>query len=110
MYRAGPLSHLGAISNTGNEQGTAVDHVLLNSGLLDFLDDEDLRIYSKDVGLRKDGPEIFRLAAVRAKFAREPQRCVFVGEDSRERGFAAVAGLRVSAHPLVIPKLLDGNR
>jgi hypothetical protein len=100
---------LGVISNTGDDAGAAVDGVLATSGLLALLE-PDLRIYSKDVGLsKKDGPEIFRLAAERAGFAGEPQRCVFVGEDGRERGFALAAGMRVSPHPLLVPELLDGQ-
>ena len=87
---------LGVISNTGTDAGAAVDAVLEQAGIRDFFEPA-LRIYSRDVGLRKDSPEIFLLAASRAGVA--PQECLFVGEDRAERGFAADAGFVVAAHP-----------
>src|SRR4051794_21928350 len=98
---------LGVISNTGEDGGTAVDSVLETIGLLPFFEPE-LRIYSKEVGLRKDSPEIFRLAAERTGLPDAARHCLFVGEDGRERGFAAEAGMRVSPHPLLVPEVLDG--
>ena len=56
---------LGIISNTGDMDGASVDEIFNNAGIRDFFDPA-LRLYSKDVGLKKDSPEIFRLAAQRA--------------------------------------------
>src|SRR5688572_14975090 len=53
---------LGIISNTGDDAGGHVDSILATAGILDFFD-APLRIYSKDVGLKKDSPAIFQLAA-----------------------------------------------
>jgi FMN phosphatase YigB (HAD superfamily) len=87
---------LGVISNTGNDDGATVDAVLERAGIRDFFEPA-LRIYSRDVGLRKDSPEIFLLAAARAGVA--PHECLFVGENPAERGFAAQAGFLVAARP-----------
>jgi hypothetical protein len=59
---------LGVISNTGDDDGVAVDAVLGAAGIRDCFAPE-LRIYSRDVGMRKDSPAIFRLAAARAGVA-----------------------------------------
>ena len=56
---------LGIISNTGDDSGADIDRILAEAGIFIFFDDA-LRIYSKDVGISKDSPEIFRLAAQRA--------------------------------------------
>jgi FMN phosphatase YigB (HAD superfamily) len=48
---------LGLISNTGDDPGSVVDSILRNAGILDFFEDP-LRIYSKDVGHKKDLPLI----------------------------------------------------
>ncbi|GIE99565.1 M20/M25/M40 family metallo-hydrolase [Paractinoplanes rishiriensis] len=96
---------LGIISNTGQDDGTAVDAVLHAVGLRDRFETA-LRIYSRDVGLRKDSPEIFQLAAGRAAVAAE--RCVFCGEDASERGFARQAGWRTAPHPLLVEDVLAG--
>jgi len=53
---------LGIISNTGDMDGASVDAILNKAGIRDFFD-ASLRLYSKDVGLKKDSPEIFRVAA-----------------------------------------------
>jgi haloacid dehalogenase-like hydrolase len=87
---------LGVISNTGDDTGAAVDAVLERAGIRDFFEPA-LRIYSKDVGLRKDSPAIFRLAADRA--GEPPDRCLFVGENPGERAFAEQAGYRTVADP-----------
>src|SRR5262245_13331419 len=73
---------LGIISNTGDDKGSAVNVVLAASGILSYFE-PNLCIYSADVGMSKDNPEIFRLAASRAGAA--TGSCLFVGEDAHER-------------------------
>jgi beta-phosphoglucomutase-like phosphatase (HAD superfamily) len=97
---------LGVISNTGDDDGTAVDAVLGQANIRDFFE-PSLRIYSRDVGLKKDSPRIFRLAAARA--AVPPDQCLFVGEDAAERAFARQAGYLTAPHPLVVADVLDGQ-
>jgi leucyl aminopeptidase len=99
---------LGIISNTGDMDGTSVDAILNKAGIRDFFD-ASLRLYSKDVGLKKDSPEIFLVAAQRAGLAGMPQACLFVGEDETERGFAIDAGLQACPHPLLANEILDGH-
>ena len=96
---------LGIISNTGDDGRPTVDAVLNASGILDYFD-PILRIYSRDVGLTKNSPAIFSRAAELAGFAESPQRCLFVGEDATERGFAIEARMRVCPHPLLIEEAL----
>ena len=97
---------LGIISNTGDMDGASVDEVLSNAGIRDFFE-PSLRLYSKDVGLKKDSPKIFRVAAQRAGLAGTPQACLFVGEDETERGFAIEAGLRACPHPMRVKDIFD---
>ncbi|HEX2080133.1 MAG TPA: HAD family hydrolase, partial [Longimicrobium sp.] len=99
---------LGIISNTGDERGERIDEVLAAAGVLGFFDPA-LLVYSADVGMTKDSPEIFRLAAARAGAEGNPERCVFVGEDSTERAFAVQAGMRVAPHPLLAAAALQGE-
>jgi hypothetical protein len=99
---------LGIVSNTGDTTGAEVDAVLARAGIRDFFE-PSLRIYSKDVGLTKDSPEIFKLAVLRAGHAETPRQCMFVGEDSRERGFAVDAGWQVAPHPLLIDEVVNGR-
>ena len=61
---------------------------------------------SKDVGLTKDSPEIFRLAVVRAGLSVSPSSCLFVGEDVQERTTAMEAGLQVCPVPQQVTELL----
>src|SRR5215212_1472679 len=68
-------------------------YALSASKILDFFE-PTLRIYSKEVGKKKDSPAIFGLAAQAAGMAGAPQRCLFVGEDGAERGFASTAGMQ----------------
>jgi leucyl aminopeptidase len=96
---------LGVISNTGDDDGTAVDAVLGAAGIRDCFAPE-LRIYSRDVGLRKDSPAIFTLAAARAGVA--AAACLFVGEDTAERGFARRAGMAAAPHPLLARDVAAG--
>ena len=72
--------------------------------------DPALLVYSKEVGLRKDSPEIFRHAARIAGLERRPEQCLFVGEDSHERSHALAADWRVCPHPLLIGEVLEGER
>jgi bacterial leucyl aminopeptidase len=87
---------LGIISNTGDETSATLQKVMTAGGLYSFFEPApELLIYSSDVHLTKNSPEIFLLASERA--AAPPAHCLFVGEDQRERDFAAEAGLRVAA-------------
>jgi leucyl aminopeptidase len=99
---------LGILSNTGDDPGSAIDRLLADAGILTFFDDA-LRIYSKDVGLTKDSPEIFRRAAERAGFGNDPGRCLFVGENATERVHAMTAGMVVAPHPLLVQEVLAGE-
>jgi len=96
---------LGVISHTGDDDGTAVDAILEKAGIRDFFEPA-LRIYSRDVGLRKDTPEIFLLAASRA--GADPHQCLFVGESPAERQVAGSAGFRVADHPLKAREVIEG--
>ncbi|HEY7272869.1 MAG TPA: HAD family hydrolase [Actinoplanes sp.] len=96
---------LGVISNTGDDDGGAVDAVLSTAGIRDCFAPE-LRIYSRDVGLRKDSPAIFRLAAARAGVP--AGGCLFVGENDSERGFARQAGMAAAPHPLLARDVAAG--
>lgn len=99
---------LGIISNTGNETAASMERVLKRAGLYDYFD-PDLLIYSSVVGMEKDSPAIFTLAAKRAGSGSAPGTCMFVGEDSSERKFALQAGLKVCPHPLLVDAVLAGS-
>jgi HAD superfamily hydrolase (TIGR01662 family) len=87
---------LGIISNTGDETSATLRKVLTTAGLYAFFEaSPELLIYSSDVHLTKNSPQIFLLACERA--SAQPANCLFVGEDERERDFAAEAGLQVAA-------------
>lgn len=91
---------LGIISNTGTETSDTMRQSLTKGLLFEFFAAEpQLLIYSSEVHLLKDSPEIFRLACQRAERAATPQRCMFVGENTSERKFAAEAGMAVAATP-----------
>src|SRR5262245_38476850 len=49
---------LGIISNTGDDGGDVVDGVLADAQIIDFFQPK-LRLYSKDIGLKKDSAAIF---------------------------------------------------
>jgi hypothetical protein len=100
---------LGIISNTGDIDGARLDETLNAASVRDFFDPA-LRLYSKDVGLEKNSPEIFRVAAERAGLAATPQACLFVGENETERGFASDAGLRTCPHPLLVSGVLGDSQ
>lgn len=99
--------HLGVISNTGSESGAAVNAVLAGDlapgGKLANLE-IPLLVYSGDEGVTKASPEIFHRAATRAQAT--PDRCLFVGEDTAERGVALSAGWSVCPHPLLVDEVL----
>jgi bacterial leucyl aminopeptidase len=97
---------LGIISNTGSDSGAQVDGILARAGILDHFDPA-LRIYSQDIGLKKDSPQIFLEAAARAGEEHEPASCLFVGEDVAERAHAAAAGLQVCPHPLLSESIIE---
>lgn len=91
---------LGLISNTGDETAASMQRALTDAGLFEFFAAEpQLLIYSSVVHMKKDSPEIFRLACARAGLGDNPERCMFVGENSAERAFAMEAGLEVAATP-----------
>lgn len=110
---------LGIISNTGDDPAAVVDPALRvpvpagklppGSGVDSFVDffAAPLRIYSKDVGHRKDSRVIFDLSA--GKAGAGAAACMFVGEDVQERAFAREAGMRTSPHPLLVTEVLDGQ-
>jgi hypothetical protein len=98
--------HLGIISNTGDDRAAAVDGVLAAGRILDFFQPK-LRLYSKEIGLKKDSPAIFKQAAKIARI--RAQRCMFVGESATERAFAEDAGMSVCPHPLLIDEVLAGE-
>jgi FMN phosphatase YigB (HAD superfamily) len=98
---------LGVISNTGAETSQTMRRALQGAGLYAFLEPK-LLIYSSEVGLTKNSPEIFRLACARADTQDKPERCLFVGEDATERAFAASAGLRVAETPAKAVEAVTG--
>ena len=98
---------LGIISNTGDDGSATVDAVLETAAILRYFDPA-LRLYSHDVGLRKDSAAIFARAAQLAELGGTPEQCLYVGEDSAERGFAMQAGLHVCSHPLMIGEVIEG--
>lgn len=100
-------ARLGIISNTGDEPGERIAQLLGEAGIGGFFD-PGLLVFSSVVGLTKDTPEIFRLAAQRASHGDSPGRCVFVGEDAGERSRARSAGLRVAPHPQLAAAALNG--
>jgi|SRR6266571_3586044 HAD superfamily hydrolase (TIGR01549 family) len=109
LQSLGRLKHagfrLGIISNTGEETSQTMRRALSGAKLYDFFE-PTLLIYSSEVNMKKDSPEIFRLASERAGFATQPSHCLFVGDDQRERNFAADAGLQVATSPVEVAELL----
>ena len=99
---------LGIISNTGDNPAETVDRVLEEAGLLKFFE-SNLRIYSAEVGLKKNSPEIFQLAARQAGKSDHPEQCLYVGEDSTERSYAVEAGWHVAPHPILAWDIINGD-
>ena len=97
---------LGVISNTGEEPGSRINELLQTAEIRHFFE-ENLLIYSRDVGMDKSSAAIFALAAQRAE--EEPAACLFVGENVAERSRAAEAGLVALGPPLVFDGLAEGK-
>jgi bacterial leucyl aminopeptidase len=95
---------LGIVSTVGQETEENVRRVLEEARLYDFFE-PNLLVYGT-----KDSPEIFRGAAERAGHSSSPERCLYVGEDRDERGYALEAGLRVAPHPRLALEVLSGSR
>jgi hypothetical protein len=88
-------SHLGLISNAGNETAATRDYVPAKFGLSNLIDAR-LCLFSSIEG----GTNLSRLFLVARDRAELPAtRCVFVGEDSAKRTVVASVGFRVSPHP-----------
>jgi len=94
---------MGIISNPGSASAASVESVLERSGILRFFDPA-LLVFGP-----KNSAEIFGHAAELAGLGATPSQCVFVGEDSRERSYAAAAGFRVAPHPLLVFAVLTGS-
>lgn len=92
-----PPASVGLISDTGDESAATMNKVLRAAGLLPLVDAE-LCLFSSIEGIDKSQAALFERARERA--ALPATRCVFVGEDAKERGIAASVGFRVSPHPL----------
>lgn len=106
-YLKGAGIRIGVISNTGTHAGSLISTLLSKSVIWPYLSD-DLLIFSADIGLEKNSPEIFIRASQLAKV--DVQRCIYVGEDSWERMHAANAGMRVCPHPILVRDLINGDR
>lgn len=89
---------LGIISNTGVETAADMERVLTRCGLYGRLDPE-LLLYSREEGIGKENPEIFRRACLRAGLGDEASSCWYVGESEPERVLAAGVGMLVAATP-----------
>jgi FMN phosphatase YigB (HAD superfamily) len=89
---------LGIISNTGEYNAQMMRAALEEAGLFAFFaNNPRLLIYSFEVHLTKNSPEIFSLAVKRTR--NKSAKCLYVGEDAGERRFAIKAGLQVAATP-----------
>jgi FMN phosphatase YigB (HAD superfamily) len=91
-----PVS-VGLLSNTGDETADRLAELLEEAGLSDLVD-EPLCLFSSVEGVDKSQPAFFHRARERAGLPVD--RCIFVGEDARERAVATSAGFGVSFHPL----------
>ena len=89
---------LGVMSNTPATATTAsMKKLLAQAGLFSRFEPA-LLLYSSVEGHTKSEKAFFTLAASRAGVA--ASRCIFVGEDAKERETAVSAGFQVSFHPL----------
>jgi hypothetical protein len=95
---------LGIVSDIGQEAEEHVRMVLDEAGLYDFFE-PSLLFYGA-----KDSTEIFRRAAEQAGHSATPERCLYVGENRAERGYALEAGFRVAPHPRLALEVLNGSR
>jgi FMN phosphatase YigB (HAD superfamily) len=88
---------LGLMSNTGDLTGAAMNALLADAGLLPLFE-ADLCLFSSVEGIDKSQPAFFTRGSDRADLP--AARCLFVGENERERRVAESAGFRTSPHPL----------
>ena len=95
---------LGIVSNIGQETEEKVRTVLEEGQIYDFFE-PSLLVYGA-----KDSPEIFRRAAEQAGHSATPERCLYIGENRGERGYALEAGFRVAPHPRLALEVLNGSR
>ena len=95
---------LGIVSNIGQETDEDVRRVLEEGQIYDFFDSR-LLVYGT-----KDSSEIFRRAAEQAGHSATPERCLYVGENWEERGYALEAGFRVAPHPRLALEVLGDSR
>jgi bacterial leucyl aminopeptidase len=95
---------LGVISNTGNESAQLVTKLLQDAGLLEHFE-SGLLLFSSAEGMDKNNPEFFALAATRA--GSPAVRCIYVGEDEKERQTAQSASFNVSFHPLHVFHVIE---
>jgi bacterial leucyl aminopeptidase len=95
---------LGIVSNVGQEPAENVRRVLEDGEIYGFFD-PDLLVYGE-----KNSSEVFRRAAELAGHSATPERCVYVGENRDERGYALEAGFRVAPHPRLALAVLSGDR
>jgi bacterial leucyl aminopeptidase len=98
---------LGIISETGEETAQIMRQALTGAQLFQFFSAEpQLLIYSSEVDMLKDSPEIFLLACRRAGLEGKARRGLFVGESESERKFASEAGMQVAASPAAAAQAL----
>lgn len=87
---------LGIISNTPDFADRETMRASLEiAGLAEFFAPER-SLYSSVTGLAKDSVQVFCFAADLAGFAHKRERCMFVGENAKERQFASEAGFKVA--------------
>ena len=96
---------LGIISNTGNIDADRLRTALNDDKLLELFDPR-LVLFSGEIGADKSTPEIFRLAAARARQTGDATLCRFVGEDPAERRNARLAHMRTSRSLDAVLRLL----
>lgn len=92
---------LGIISDRGPVEEEEILRALREAGLLDFFDSAILLFGPKR------SATIFRSAANLADLP--ARRCLFVGENERERGFASEAGMRTAADPRSAVRAVGGG-
>ena len=96
---------LGLVSYAGRE-GEEDARVALRSSGMDGLFEPDLFVHGGGASR-----ELFERAARQAGLAGTPQRCLYVGEDRDERGYALQAGILAAPHPRLAGEvLLSGAR
>jgi len=99
-------SRLGIIANT-SEGAERMRQLLEDAGIYEFFAPE-LLLYSADVGVTKSSPDIFVLAAYKAR--QSPENIIFVGEDAGERAVARTLGVRVAPHSRLLSSTLSDEQ